>query len=116
MEELESNADRESNARVSPVIQVISATEVGNVDIIGVVPVVGPVRGVRVDDAEPITGILEPGISPDNQEGQTSNSKSVLLSKVCAEAAVRNSIPCVSAALLPGTVLCGPVSCLALVP
>ena len=40
MEELESNADRESNARLSLVIQVISAIEVGNVDIIGVVPAV----------------------------------------------------------------------------
>jgi len=116
MEELESNADRESNARVSPVIQVISAIEVGNVNIIGVVPVVGPVRGVRIDHAEPVTAILEPGISPDNQEGETSNSKSVLLSKVRTEATVRDSISYVSATLLPATVLYGPVSDLPLVP
>jgi hypothetical protein len=98
------------------VVQVITAVEIGDIDLIGVVPVVCPIRRIWVDDTEPVAAALEAGISPDDQERKTSNSESVPLSKVSAEAVVGNPIPSVSAALLPATVILRPIACLALAP
>jgi hypothetical protein len=98
------------------VVQVITAVEISDIDLIGVVPVVCPIRRIWVDDAKPVAAALEAGISADDQERERSNSESVPLSKVSPEAVIGYPIPSVSAALLPATVILRPVAGLALAP
>ena len=86
------------------VVQVIAVVNVDNVNIVVVVPVIAPVFRPRVNSSDPIAAVLEARVPAHNQEGQAVDAESMVLTKISAEAVVRNAITVVAAALLPGAV------------
>ena len=87
------------------IVKIISVTDIVDIDIIAFVPVVCPVFRPRVNETEPITAILEPGISTDNQKRLTVDAEPVAPAKVAIKMIFRNAVAAVAAALLPCAVL-----------
>jgi hypothetical protein len=103
---LERNADGNSRAaRVSIIIQVISVVVIGDVDIIGLVPVGSPEFRIRIHYTEPITAVLETREPANLHERKAVDSERMARAVVAAEIGVRNAIAVISAALLPGAML-----------
>src|SRR5229473_1099642 len=102
VEPLHRNADRNSNLGIPAVEQIVAVIDIGDVDVVGVVPVIRPVSWQRVNHAEPIAVVLEAGISAHNEEGESVDAEPVVLTKISAETIVRNAV---AAALLPVAVV-----------
>jgi len=81
--------------------QVVAVVDVGDIDVVGVVPVIRPISRVGVNHGEPITVVLEAGISAYNQEGKAVDAEPMALAKVSTETIVGNAVAVVSTALLP---------------
>jgi hypothetical protein len=105
VEPLHRDADRNSNVGIPAVEQIVAVIDIGDVDVVGVVPVIRPVSWPRVNHAEPIAVVLEAGISAHNEEGETVNAEPVVLAKISAEAIVRNAVAVVATTLLPVAVV-----------
>ncbi len=85
--------------------QVVAVIDVGDINVVGVVPVIRPVFRPWVHETEPIAAVLEAGISAHNKEGQAVDSKPMLRPKVSTEPVVRDAIAAVAATLLPSAVV-----------
>jgi hypothetical protein len=105
IEPLPRYADRNSNGGIPAVEQVVAIVDVGDINFIGVVPVIRPVLWPRVNHTEPIAVVLEAGISAHNQEGEAVDAEPMVSAKASTEALVRNAIAMVATALLPGAVV-----------
>jgi hypothetical protein len=93
--------DGDTIARIPTVVQVIAVARVVNVDIIVVVPVVGPIFRPGLGEAEPEATILETGVSADDHNGVTVNAEVVIGAKVAVIAVFGNAVTVVPSALLP---------------
>ena len=113
---LQGDSDGNSDTGMSAVEQVVTVIDVADVDVVGVVPVVRPGFRPRVNETEPIAAILEPGISADDTERATLDTKPMLRPKVSTESRVGDSITLVAATLLPGAVVRLPAPCAMLLP
>jgi hypothetical protein len=113
---LHRNADCNADTRITPVVEVVAVVDVGDIDLIVVVPVAVPVCRPWIDDAQPVAVVLEARISAYHKEGKPLDAESMLRSKVAAKAGVRNAVSAITAALLPGTVVLLPVSRSMLLP
>ena len=82
-------------------MQVIAVIDVDYVHVIGVVPVIRPGLGPRVNEADPIAVVLEARISSNNKEWLVINSELMLRSEISTVPVVRNAVPVVAAALMP---------------
>ncbi len=103
---VERDANCDSRAvRIPPVVQVIPIIGVIDVNIVGLVPSVAPVFGIRINETEPIATVLEPRISTHHHEGEAEDAKTVIPPIVAAEIIVRNAVAVIPAALLPSAVL-----------
>jgi hypothetical protein len=102
---LHRDANRNTSGGIPAVEQVIAVVYVGDVDVVGVVPVVRPGSWPWINEAKPIATVLEARVSADNQEGQALDSESMRRSKVATEPIVRNAVANVAATLLPSAVV-----------
>ena len=109
IELLHRDVDRDSYVGIPAVEQVITVVDVGDIDVVGVIPVIRPVFWPWVHQSEPIAAVLEAGISAHNQEGQSVDAESMVRPKVSTETVVRNAVAVVPAALLPAAVIGFPV-------
>jgi hypothetical protein len=82
-------------------VKVIAVIDVGYVDVIGVVPVIRPGLGPRVNETDPIAVVLEAGISSNNKEGLVIDSELMSRSEISTVPVVGDAVPVVAAALLP---------------
>ena len=80
---LEHDRNSNSNAGIIRVVQVISAINIIDVNVVGVVPTFRP----RLNKSEPITAVLEAGISINHL--RTADMESMLAPKVGTEVGVR---------------------------
>ena len=101
--------DSDAIAGVPAVVQVIAVTRIVDVDVIVVIPVVGPVFRPRIGEAEPIAAVLKAGISADDHDWVAVNAEVVIRAKVTVVAVIRNAVTVVAAALLPVAMLRLPV-------
>ena len=108
--------NRQANAGISWIIQVISAIVIFDVYVICVIPVIGPVLWPWIDHGKPETIDLEAWKALYHSHGHTINAEPVGFSKRGAEAIVRNAVAMISAALLPIAVLGFPVTGAMLLP
>ena len=108
--ELQRDADCDSDAGVSLVVHVVSVVGVDHVHVVGLIPVVGPVAGPRINQGEPIAAVLEAGEAADHHVGLAVNDKSMARAEVSVVAIVRNAVAVVASALLPRAVLRLPVT------
>ena len=106
---LHRDADRNSNVRISAVVQVIAVVRIGDVNVIVVIPVIAPIFRPRVHETDPIALILEARVPTHNHEGETVNAESVVRTKVSTETVVRDAVAVISAALLPSAMVGIPV-------
>jgi hypothetical protein len=113
---LHRDADRNPNAGISSVVEIVAIVGIVDIDIVRVIPVTGPVTRIGIDHAEPVASILEAWISADNEERETADAESMIPSKGSAEVVVWNAISTVSAALCPGAVVGLPVARAVLLP
>jgi hypothetical protein len=110
------NADCNSIAGMPPVVQIVSFIGVIDIYIVAIVPVVGPIFGPRVNQAEPKPAVLEAGISANDQDGKTIDAEPVITPKMPTEMVVGNTVADVAAALPPVSVLGLPAMCAMLLP
>src|SRR5450432_444860 len=90
--------------------------DVGDVDVVVVIPVITPVFGPWIQRTHPVAAVLEARISSDNEERQAMDAKAVLGPEVSAKAVVGYAIATVATALLPGAMLRFPVTGAMLLP
>jgi hypothetical protein len=102
---LQRNIDRYSWPGIAAVVQVIAVVHVVHVDIVIVIPVVAPRIRPWIHRADPITAVLEAGISADHQEGKSLDAKSVVWPKVSAKPVFGNAVAAIASALLPGAMI-----------
>jgi hypothetical protein len=107
-ESLPRNADRNSGAGISAVVQVV-AVVVGDVNVVIVIPVIPPIFWPWINQTQPVAVVLEAGISAYNQEWQAMDAEPVLRPKVSPEAVVRNAVAAVASALLPVAMIAVPM-------
>jgi hypothetical protein len=98
-------ADGNAIPWMAAVVQIIAITVVVHVDVIAVIPIVGPVFRPRVDQTEPIPAVLEATLPADIHHGEDVDAEPVILAIVAAETVIGNAVAVVSAALLPSAVL-----------
>ena len=97
--------DGDAIARIPAVVQVIAVAGIVDVDVIVVVPVVGPVFRPRVGEAEPKAAVLKAGISADDYDWIAVNAERVTGAEVTVIAIFRNAVTVIAAALLPVAML-----------
>ena len=90
---------------MAAVVEIVAIIDVGDVNVVGVIPVGSPGLGPRIDHTDPVTSVLETGKSANNQKGPTVNPKPVFGAKVYAEAIIWNAVAVVTSALLPCAVV-----------
>src|SRR5271157_2792882 len=64
------DVDRNRDVRIPAVVQVVAVVDVGNINVVVVIPVISPVFRPWVNETDPIALILKARISLHNQEGQ----------------------------------------------
>ena len=106
---LHRDADRNSDVGVPAVEQVVAVVDVGDINVVGVVPVIRPIFRPWVNEAEPIAVVLEARISAHNQEGQAVDAEPMIRPKVSTEPVVRDAVAVVATTLLPIAVVGIPV-------
>jgi len=107
---LHRDADRNSDVWIPAVEQVIAVVDVGDIDVVAVVPIIRPVFWPWVNQADPIAAVLEARISAHNEEREAGDAETMILTKVSAETVIRNAVAFVASALLPGAVVGVPAS------
>ena len=90
--------------------EVIPIVDVGDVDIVSVVPIVRPIFRPRINGTEPIPAVLKAWISSNDQKGESVDAEPMFWPKVSPKAIVGNTVAVVAAALLPVAVVGIPVS------
>jgi len=85
--------------------QVIAVVDVGDINVVVVIPVIAPVFRPWVNETDPIALVLKARISAHNQEWEAIDSEPMVRPKVSTEPVVRDAITVVAATLLPGPVV-----------
>ena len=85
--------------------QVIPVVDVGDINVVIVIPVIPPVFRPWVNQTYPVALILEAWVSANNHEGQAVDAESMVRPKVSTEAVVRDAVAVVASALLPGAMV-----------
>jgi hypothetical protein len=93
--------DGDTIARIPAVIQVIAVARVVDVDVIVVVPVVGPVFRPGIGEAEPIAAILKAGVAADDHNRVAVNAEVVIRAQVTVIAIFRNAVTVIASPFLP---------------
>jgi hypothetical protein len=109
-------ADGDAIARISAVVQIISAAVVVQVHVIAVVPITRPVFRPRVDQSEPVAAVLEAALRANIHHGETVDAEPVILAIRATETVIRNTVAVIPASLLPGAVLGLPAMCAITLP
>ena len=112
----EINGNCDAIARILNVVQIISVIGIVDIDVIALIPVDRPVFRHRVKESEPIAVILKARIPGKNHQRKAENAEPVVPAKIAPETVLRNPIPVVAAALLPGAMLNLPATCTMLLP
>ena len=102
---LHRDADRNSDVGMTAVVKVIAVVNVGDVNVVIVIPVIAPVFGPRVHETDPIALVLEAWVTAHNHEGESVDAEPMVLTEVTAIAVVWNAIAVVAATLLPAAVV-----------
>jgi hypothetical protein len=102
---LHRDADCDSDIGIPAVVQVVAVINVGDINVVVVVPVIAPVLRPRVNGTDPIAFVLEARVSAYNHEGEAVDAKPVVLTKVSAVAVVRNAVAVVTTALSPSAMV-----------
>jgi hypothetical protein len=110
VEPLHRDVDRNSDSGVPAVEQVVAVVDVGNINVVVVIPVIRPVFRPRVNETEPIALILEARVPTYNQKGQSVYAESMVRPKVSPEALIGNAVSVVATTLLPAAMVGIPVS------
>jgi hypothetical protein len=85
--------------------QVIAVVDVGDINVVGVVPVIRPIFWPWVNDTEPIAFVLKARISAHDHEGESVDSESMVRPKVSTKPVVRDAVAVVAATSLPSAVV-----------
>jgi len=93
--------------RIAAVVQVVAVVVI-DVNVIGGVPVVGPVFRPRIEHHERISLVLETRISQIHNWDPT-EVEVVLPAEIETEASLRNIVAAIPAALRPSSMVGGPV-------
>jgi hypothetical protein len=104
---LRHDRDRDGDARVVAAVKVVAVVE-SDVDVVGVVPVVSPGLGVRIDDQEREAAVPEPRVALVDHR-LFAEAERMLPSEASVEAIPRDVPAAVAATLRPGSVLVLPV-------
>jgi hypothetical protein len=99
------DVDGNSGVRIPMVEQVITVVDVGDINVVGVVPVISPIFRPWVNETDPIALILKARVPANNQEGQSVDAEAMVRPKVTAEPVVRDAVAVVAATLLPSAVV-----------
>jgi len=102
---LHRNADRNSDVGIPAVVKVIAVVDVGDVNIVVVVPVIAPVFRPWVNETDPIALILEARVPSNNQKRQAVDAEPMVPTKVSTVTVVRDTVTLVAATLLPVAVV-----------
>jgi len=92
-----------------PVVHVVSVVDVVDINVVSPVPGRRPCFRAGIDDAEPVSAELEPGIALDYDDGNFVDAEPVSTAEMGMEAFVGDAVPVVSAAIVPPTMLAVPV-------
>ena len=106
---LHRDADGNANARMPAVVHVIPIVLIDNVNVVSLVPVVRPVVGPRINQAEPKAAVLEARESANHHVGLVIDHESVVRTKVPVVTVFRDAVAVVTAALLPRPVIRVPI-------
>jgi len=102
---LKRNHDCDPDARVIPVIHVIPAIDVININVVGFVPRRRPILRPWIHERDPVAVVLETRIPAHEKHRKGAHAEEVLSPEVEPEAVIGNSVAVIAAALLPGAVL-----------
>lgn len=110
------HTDGDAIAGITAVIQVVAVTRVVNVNVIVVIPVIGPIFRPGIGQAEPKSAVLKAGISADNHDGVAVDAEGMIRTEVAVVAIFRNAVSVVATALLPVAMFRLPVTGAMLLP
>jgi hypothetical protein len=105
VEPLKRDTDRNSRVGIPAVVHVVAVINIGDINVVVVVPVIPPIFRPRVKGTDPIALVLEARVSAHNLEGEVVDTKPMVFPKVSAVAVVRDAVAAISATLLPGAVV-----------
>ena len=108
--------DGDAITGIPAVVQVIAVVRVDDINVIVVVPVVGPIFRPRINETEPKAAVLEARVATNQHHGVAVDAEEVIGTKVTAIAVVWNAVAVITAALPPVAVLRLPVVCAMLLP
>jgi len=91
------------------VVKVVAVVDVGDINVVVVIPVISPVFRPWVNETDPIALILEARISAYNQEGQAIDTEPMVWAKVSTIPVIRDAVSVVATTLLPAAVVRIPV-------
>jgi hypothetical protein len=94
---------------IPAVVEVVSVTGVIHIYVVGLIPVVAPIVGIRIHHREPVAAVLEAWIAALIHEGNAVDPEVVPPAVVAAKIIVGNSVAMVAAALLPAAAIVIPV-------
>lgn len=106
---LHRHADGNADVWVSAVVHVIPIVRINHIDIVGLIPVVGPCIWPRIDHAEPITVVLKAWEATNHHVRLVVDYERIIRSKVAVVAVFRDAVTVIAAALLPVAVVVVPV-------
>ena len=102
---LKRDADRNSGVGIPAVVHVIAVVNIGDINVVVVVPVISPVFRPRVNRTDPVAFVLEARVSAHHLEWQSVDAKPMFLTKVSAVAVFRDAVAAIPAALLPSAMV-----------
>ena len=106
---LHRDADGNAYAWMPAVVHVVPIVPVDNIDVVSLIPVVGPGVGPGIDHGEPIATVLEARKSANHHVRLVVDYEPVARTKVSVVTVVRDTVAVVTAALLPVAVIGVPV-------
>ena len=102
---LHRDADCDPDTWIPLVVHIIPIVLIDNINIVGLVPVVGPSVGPRINYTEPKAVVLEARESADHHIRLVVDDETVVRTKIAVVTVIRDAVAVVAAALLPGAVI-----------